>query len=173
MLKQTSFLLLTLTCFCFCNSPLKTQRSGLVTRPMLELNKSGDALNKIVFLTYEVVLVDSAKDEYSFSLVNKTFSNGTLKKDLAPNDEIKDASYFYYEFAGGQNKLNKQYKVLNPLNLTLEYPEENGTLNKKTVSKKKGELTIRFVYEEQLKSISIFKVTPNSINLKKIYNASL
>lgn len=173
MLKQKSFLLLALTCFWFCHSPLNSQRSTTGTGPLLELNKNGDALNKIVFLTYEVVLVDSAKDEYSFALVDKKFSPGTLKKDMSPSDEIKDPAYFYYEFGGAQDKPNKQYKVLNPLNLTLEYPEDNGALNKKTVYKKKGELTIRFQYEQSLKSLSIFKVKPSSLTLKKIYDATL
>ena len=173
MLKQSSIILLSLTCFWFCHSPLKSQRSGNAKTPLLELNKNGDALNKIVFLTYEVALVDSTKDEYSFVLVNKKFSEGSLKKDSAPLDEVKDPAYFYYEFAGAEDKPNKQYKVLNPLKLTLEYPEDNGALNKKTVYKKKGEFIIRFQYVQSLKSISIFKVKPSSLTLKKIYDATL
>lgn len=173
MFKQCCFLLGAVTCFWFCHSPLKSQNSNGVTSPGLALNKNGDALNKIVFLTFEVTLVDSVKDEYSFSLLHKNFSVGTLKKDLSLNDERKDDAYLYYGFEGAADKPNKQYKVLNPLVLTLEYPEDNGALNKKTVYKKKGELTIRFQYEQNLKSISIFKVKPGSLTLKKIYDATL
>jgi hypothetical protein len=173
MFSKFGLLLLTTGLLVCCHAPLKSQDRSFKPNEDLNLNRNGEALDKIAFLTFEVTLTDSVKDEYQFKLVKTFFTNGSLKKGIATANEVKEPRYLYYQIDGGSAKQEDYSKVPDPLKMVYEFPGENGALNKKTFVNKKGELIIRFQYEKTTKAISIFKMEPNTLTLKKVYNATL
>jgi hypothetical protein len=170
-LKPVFFLILVICCF-GCTPRQISQNK--MSRPSedLQLNKDNQALNKIVFLTFEVALIDSASEVYGFRLINKTFSTGTLKKETQGNLESNDRGYLYYTL-DENNTTSTFSKVPDPLEMILEYPVENQSMEKKTFYRKKGEITLRFQFKKSSKTISIFKVAHNSQTLKNVYYATL
>ncbi len=172
MFLNPVFALLLVTC-CFGCTPRQISQNKM-TRPLedLQINKDNQALNKIVFLTFEVSLIDSAREEYGFRLINKTFSTGTLKKETKSNLGPTGRGFLYYTLDENNNKPIFA-KVPDPLEMLVEYPGENQSMEKKTFYRNKGEITIRFQFEKNAKTISIFKVSRNSQTLKKVYYANL
>ncbi|MCY7422154.1 MAG: hypothetical protein LH478_10490 [Chitinophagaceae bacterium] len=166
-------LFLTIIACCLGCTPRQNSRNKMA-KPIenLQLNAGNQALNKIVFLTFEVTLTDSAHEEYAFRLINKTFSSGTLKKGRQGKGETNDRGFLYYTL--DENNTKPIFaKVPDPLEMQLEYPGENQSMEKKTFYRKKGEVTLRFQFEKSSKTISIFKVAQHSQALKKVYYATL
>jgi hypothetical protein len=164
-------LLLSILLFSGCRT---AQQKGIrmsVVTDRLQLNV-GESENKIIFLTYEVSLADSITDVYAFRFLKSTAVDGNLKNILSKEKQPFDPTYLYVQF--DENEVLKQYlKVHDPLKMQLEYPGENSSLEKRTFINKKGEITIRFLLTGKLKTISIFKVQPITLQLKKVYHASL
>ena len=155
-----------------CSAPLKVQHSSEGLNDKLEINKNGTALNKIVFLTFEVTLVDSINDLYNFKLKNTLFAPGLLKQNKLDDQMAIEPYYFYYQVSGENQKLKTYQKVQNPLQTVYEYAGENG-LNKKLIQKRSGEMIVRFNYNKDSKYISFFKPDNNTKTFKTIYHALL
>jgi hypothetical protein len=138
----------------------------------LTLNKSGDAINKIVFLTYKVTY-DSLKQQYAFALVNKVFADGALNPNALAEQPNIEPHYFYCEVTGSQ--ATQYNKVEDPLNIIREYPsdESSGKLTKIEMHLPEGEITLRFQYTSDTKSLLIKTPLPHSQKLKTIYYAQL
>lgn len=148
------------------------QNNSQVDRIGLSADKKAD--HKIVYLSFDISLTDSIYDEYSVKIKNKILAEGVLKKSVFRESLVIEKGYLYYELSpGDSSSSNRLQKIQNPLLKTYEYPGEDGTLNKQTFPSSRGVLTIRFQYENSLKSISIYKPDKNSISLKKIYYALL
>jgi hypothetical protein len=172
MFLKPAFFLTIVACCLGCTPRQNSQNK--MARPIenLQLNTDNQALNKIVFLTFEVTLLDSAQEEYGFRLINKTFSNGVLKKERSGAVEPTDRGFLYYTLEENNTKAIFA-KVPDPLEMQLEYPGENQAMEKKTFYRNKGEVTLRFQFEQNSKTISIFKVAHHSLTLKKVYYATL
>jgi hypothetical protein len=138
----------------------------------LTLNKSGDAINKIVFLTYKVTY-DSLKQQYAFTLINKVFADGSLNPNTLSEKPDIEPHYFYCEVTGSQ--ATQYNKVEDPLNIIREYPsdESSGKLTKIELHLPEGEITLRFQYSAGTKSLLIKIPYPDSLKLKTIYYAQL
>ena len=155
-----------------CHTTSKIQRSSEEYKERLEINKAGSALNKIVFLTFEVSSADSAKDIYDFKLKNTFFASGALKQATLDIQIPVEPYYFYYRISDENQKTVNYQKVQNPLQTVYEFPGENG-LSKKLIEKKSGELVVRFNYTKDSKYISFLKLDPYTKTLKTIYHALL
>jgi hypothetical protein len=138
----------------------------------LSLNKDGAAANKIVFLTYKVTY-DTTKQEYTFKLTNKVFADGQLNPNMLSEQPYIEPGYFYCEITGfAQTQYNK---VEDPLNIIREYPSEDATgkLTKVEIHQSEGEITLRFQYSPDVKSLLIKKPFPHSQKFKTIYYAKI
>lgn len=157
-----------------CHSPSNIQKeSNKLPAQQLNLDKSA-AENKIVFLTFEVSLVDSAQDSYSFLLKNKTFSEGLLKKSALTTSDPVQSGYLYYQLSSEPSAPKNLVKVQNPLQRTYEFPsEQTGSLEQRTLSNKTGNLTIRFQYQKELKYLTFYKPQTPTLTLKRVYYAEL
>jgi hypothetical protein len=153
---------------------LQCRSSNGLRRPteQLTLNKNGDAINKIVFLTYKVTY-DSLKQQYSFGLVNKVFADGTLNPNTLSEQPYIEPHYFYCEVTG--SPATQYNKVEDPLNIVREYPsdETSGQLAKIEMHLPEGEITLRFQYTSGVKNLLIKVPFPHSQKLKTIYYAQL
>ena len=164
-------LLFIILLFSSCGTALQKGNQTAPSTDRININ-TGEGENKIVFLTYEVTLADSIADVYALRLLQSTAVNGNLKNILSSEKSPFDPTYLYVQF--DETEGLKQYlKVHDPLKMQLEYPGENSSLEKRTFINKKGEITIRFPYFGRLKTISIFKVQPITLQLKRVYHASL
>ena len=154
-----------------CRHANKLHNAETANLPHLNLNLKEN--NKIVFLTFNMLLVDSIKDTYSFSLVNKISSEGNLKKNLYEDELMIEKNYLYIKFSNGEGQESNWLKVEDPLSMLYEYPaSENNDLGKTVVNKKKGELSFRFQSDSSYNLISIYKPATNN-QLKKIYYAAM
>jgi hypothetical protein len=157
-----------------CHSHSNIQKAGNEL-PAQKLNLDKSAVeNKIVFLTFEVSLVDSAQDSYSFLLKNKTFSEGILKKSALTTSEPVQSGYLYYQLSSAPSTPKNLVKVQNPLQPTYEFTsEQTGSLERRTISNKRGTLTIRFQYQKELKYLTFYKPQTQTLTLKRVYHAEL
>lgn len=139
----------------------------------LSLQGEQNSTSKIAFFTFRVSLKDSAKDSYEIKLLNTTFAEGALKKKTFAEKTVVEPNYLYYQILGENSTgSSKHYeRVQNPLSVVYESPADNGALTKTTITKKSGEMVIRFQYDQSTKSILIFKPDPASLSLKPIYHA--
>ncbi len=165
------FLLLAVTILVACNGSKKvaTQEIG-ETAEQLDIFKNEKAANKIVFLTFDITEVDSAKEEYSLKLVNKIFAEGTLKKSSYSSVEEIEKNYLYCELIGADGKRIEMIKTEDPLRTVYEFPGDGGSFGKTEIKKRKGQFTIRFQNSSDIKYLSVFKAGDQ---LKKIYYAAL
>ena len=155
-----------------CNSSNKLINTAK-TDTISHLNLNIKENNKIVFLTFDMSLIDSTKDRYSFTLINKIISEGILKKHLFKEEKSIEKNYLYISFSNQGGQESDWIKVNDPLNMLYEYPtSENNDLGKSVISQNKGILTFRFQADSNFNFISIYKPTAD-LKLKKIYYASL
>ncbi len=153
-------------------SAAKPQQTKLPVEK-IDLKASETAGDKIVFLTFRITITDSLNDQYDIKLINKIIADGSLKKNAFSKETVIEPNYLYYQVTGGDTKGNDKHfeRVENPLARTFEYTSEDGKLAKKTIKTSTGELAIRFQYDQNSKSISIFKPDQQSAKLKPIYHA--
>lgn len=153
---------------------LQCRTSTGLRRPTekLTLNRNGDAINKIIFLTYKVTY-DSLQQQYRFGLINKFFADGALNPNTLSEQPYVEPHYFYCEVTGAQ--ATQYNKVEDPLNIIREYPsdESSGQLNKIEMHLPEGEITLRFQYTSGVKNLLIKVPFPHSQKLKTIYYAQL
>ena len=172
-LTMPSIGLLSAGMFCIsiaCSTPKKiTKAKGN------NLNVAGkeNAENKILFLTFNITLVDSVSDTHVVSLVYAAFAPGRLHQNAFRSDTSLDPYYLYCEIAGDDKKRTTLLKVQNPLFTVLEYSPEPGILNKKLFVKKSGEISLRFQYTKASKYLTIYKPDSGLRTLKKIYHAQI
>lgn len=164
--------ILALLFFTHCRSTRTADGSLRKPTEKLALNTNGEAVNKIVFLTYKVNY-DSLTQQYRFSLINKYFADGELNPNMLAEQPAIEQGYFFCEVTG---TAQKQYnKVEDPLQLVREYPSDDtsGKLSKIVIYQKEGEITLRFQYIPGVKNILIKTPFPHSQQLKTIYYAQL
>lgn len=157
-----------------CTVASKQQQRG-TTVEKLNLNSTGAAINKIAFLTFRITATDTLKDLFDIKLINTHFAEGLLKKNVVATETVIEPYYLYYQvYREDKKRQDKHFeRVINPLSKVLEYSSEDGKLAKKTVYNNSGELVIRFQYDQNLKSLKIFKPDQRSLALKPIYHAIL
>jgi len=155
-----------------CRSARTTD--GSLRKPVekLALNTNGEAINKIVFLTYRVTY-DSLTQQYNFRLTRKFFANGELNPNMLAEQSYIEPGYFYCEITGTEKK---QYnRVEDPLQLVREFPSDDtsGQLSKVVIHQSEGDITLRFQYVPGSKNLLIKIPFPHSQKLKTIYYAQL
>lgn len=127
---------------------------------------------KILFLTLNMTLIDSASDTYQFSLVNSVFADGQLHKNSLKEPSI-EPFYLYCEITDDDKKRSDFIKVRNPLLKVVEYSPEIGKLDKKLFVSQTGEIYLRFQFSKTSKYLTIYKPQPDLRTLKKIYHAQI
>ncbi len=138
-----------------------------------KLNVGNEASEtKILFLTLNMMQLDSASDTYRFSLVNSVFADGQLLKKSLKEPSI-EPFYLYCEITDDQKKRTDFIKVKNPLLKVVEYSPEIGKLDKKLLVSKTGEIYLRFQFGKRSKYLTIYKPQPDLRKLKKIYHAQI
>lgn len=172
MIRYCYALLFTVVLLTACSSTntLNNTASSAII-PHLNLNLKGNS--KIVFLTFDMILQDSIKDTYTFTLINKICSEGSIKKHLY-NDEMSfEKNFLYIKLSNQEGKESSWIKVNDPLNMLYEYPsDENNNLGKSVIRNNKGILSFRFQSDSSFNFLSIYKQDSN-LQLKKIYYATL
>jgi len=156
----------------FCSAPQRIQKADALMISD-QLNLSGNATNKILFLTFSVRQPDSTKEKYVFQLINKVFADGELKKNYFSQQPVIEPYAYYYAVSNDANDKEQLIKIADPLLMSLEYTEEDGVFRKIQVKKDSGQMTIRFQWSRYAKYISVYKPHPYSLTLEKIYNATL
>ncbi len=157
-----------------CGSSQKSNQQNLEnvdTKPVA-LNLPDSGIGKITFLTFEMSVLDSAKDNYQITLKNKQFVEGQLKaKSLLFGNAI-ESKYLYCEIESSSGEKSPIITVPNPLYSVYEYPaDEKGALNKTTISQKKGELFLRFQWKPEDTYLHIYKPSLDLLTFKQIYYA--
>ena len=172
MFKNYSILLvIVLLQLMACSSSNKLSNSKSEIIPTLNLDLKDNS--KIAFLTFNMSLLDSIKDTYSFTLVNKICSKGVLKKQFYTDEVLIEKNYLYIQCSNTEGQVSKWIKVNDPLNMVYEYPaSENNDLGKAVFASKQGILTFRFQCDSSYNFLSIYKPTTD-LQLKKIYYAAL
>ncbi len=161
---------------CHPANKLKKSNKDDLAEPLNVLHEIKDktAGSKIVFLTFEITETDSTKEAYNFRLINKIFSNGTLKKSPFPSIPAYEQNHFYCELSSADNQRIGLIKTDDPLNRVFEFPGEEKDLGKQVIRRPSGQFTIRFQFDKNIKFLSIFKLSNNNPKLlKKIYYAAL
>jgi hypothetical protein len=143
----------------------------LITRLAMAQTPGSDS-SRILFLTYELELVDSTSDTYRCTLKRSFFAPGKLNTNNEEGDYVA-ANYLYYQLTDADGKKGQLIKIRNPLMMDYEFPVEGNQLSRATVISKKAECTIRFQWQGSYKNISIFSAAPKSSTAKKIYDAAL
>ena len=151
----------------------KTSKNKKEIPEQLNINQSGKAIDKIVFLTFSVTLQDSIKDVYTIALTNSIIANGVLKKNAVNKETVIEPNYLYVDITDKDQKRTELIKVRDPLMVEYEYPGEDNSLGKRIIRKQTGLLNFRFQFQASSTYISIYKHAPPPVNLKKIYHATL
>ena len=157
----------------------KTTKTGLgksdnVAMQQLNLGKFDDSTNKIVFLTFDVTLIDSAGETYLFKPVNKTFADGILKKRNINKTENPEQGYFYCELSDNKKQTIDLIKTEDPLNRVYEFPSDgSNALGKALVKTRSASLFLRFQYNSNAKYLGVYKFSSLTKKFKNIYYAEL
>lgn len=174
ILYCSSFLLVFIFVLSGCNKHFQNKKRIETPLEKIELNIKGASGDKIVFLTFKIMLKDSAIDNYDVKVINSIIADGKLKqKGIAEPNDIQ-FNYLYIECSAIKSGEKRFEKVKNPLIMDYEFSgEENGGLEKALVRKKSGEFVFRFQYDASKKYLSIFKPVNDSHMLKIIYRGEI
>lgn len=159
-----------------CKSPnkLHQQSRDEVASQLHVLNDSYANENKIVFLNFEITEIDSIREEYSFKLINKIYADGILKKSPFAVATSFEKNYLYCEISSAEKQRLDFVKTEDPLNKIYEYPGDDKGLGKQLIKAQKGNFSIRFQYNSNMKYLTIYKLGNNNYDtLKTLYHAVL
>lgn len=157
-----------------CSGPRKNVNQVDLSKPdKLNVSSSEGSETKILFLTLNMTLTDSASDTYKFSLVKSIFAEGQLHKNSLKQEASIEPYYLYCEITDDDKKRIDLIKVQNPLLKVIEYSPEIGTLEKKLFVSKTGEIYLRFQFSKASKYLTIYKPQTDLRTLKKIYHAQI
>ncbi len=176
MMKYTILFILLNLAGQACKTRASIQQANHKEAPpavQLGVNTEGAAEDKIVYLTFEVQLIDSTLDLYSFTLKHKVLAAGRLKENFGGAPYIADSNALFYQLATDTTTTRQLVKIQNPLRKTIEYSPAERQLEVKTIYRTKGDLTIRFQMEKGIRYLSFYKLQPHSATLKRIYHALL
>ena len=166
-------LLVTVVFLCSCHTARQqagTSKTGSVKTEDLQL-KTPDGQDKIVFLTMQITLRDSAKDEYELLKKNVIYADGSMKKMKAGMQDAEQ-QYLYCEVQDAAGKMIDVLRVENPLLRIFETSDEHtGRFEKHLVRQVTGTFVLRFNLTRETKYLSFYKLSANK--LKKIYHAQL
>ncbi len=143
----------------------------ILTRLAIAQTPGSDS-SRILFLTYELELVDSASASYRCTLKRSFLVPGKLTANADEGDYVA-ANYLQYQLTDADGKKGQLIKIRNPLMMDYEFPVEGNKLSRATVKSKKAECTIRLQWQNSYKNISIFGAAAQSSTAKKIYDAAL
>jgi hypothetical protein len=143
----------------------------LITR-LATAQTTGSDSSRILFLTYELELIDSSSDTYRCTLKRSFFVPGKLNA-IAGDGDYVTANYLQYQLTDADGKKGQLIKIHNPLAVDYEFPVEGNKLSRTTVKSKRAECTIRLQWQDSYKNISIFSTATKSSTAKKIYDAAL
>jgi hypothetical protein len=153
------------------NQTNQTKSQEPVIQPVL-LHLPDSGIGKIVFLSFDMSVIDSAKDSYQFILKNKQFVEGQLKAKNLLHGNAMEPQYLYCEIANSSGEKSPMIPVPNPLYRVYEYPaDEKNALNKITLTHKQGELFVRFQWQPNDTYLSIYKPSLDLLTFKQIYYA--
>lgn len=152
----------------------RVRHPNSATKPAdLGLSAENAGAAGIIYLTLNVAVTDSLKDEYTFQKVSSRLVPGVLKK-APPVDEVQpDPLFFYCETRDAKNMALGYFRIQNPLMQVFEYSSEEGRLDKAMFKKKSAEFMIRFEISAATKFLVISKKDDKTSRLKPIYNATI
>jgi hypothetical protein len=144
----------------------------LITGLVAMAQTPGSDSSKILFLTYELEMVDSAAATYRCTLKRSFMAPGKLTANNNEGDYVA-ANYLEYQVTEADGRKGQLIKIRNPLMMDYEFPVEGNQLSRATIASKKAECTIRLQWQGSYKNISIFSTANKSSTAKKIYDAAL
>ena len=129
----------------------KINTSNDFTTVMKENEKVNENQPIIVFLNCSLVY-DSIQNEYNMALINKIIVDGELKKSVDP--EAHDKKDFRYSVLDKNAQLIFQKYLPSPLEQTVEYVDEWGSLRKKDIRLDKTQFSLRISLSSEARYIS-------------------
>ena len=137
----------------------------------LSISMADAVKGKIIFLNFTATLVDSLRDGYQIRLLDKKIVDGTMKSK-GFNEQIGiEPNNLYCKLLSSQKMPLQTLKTVDPLSRMYEHPGEAKDFEKTSVKQKTGEFGIRFMMDEKIKYISIFKPVGINDSLQLIYHA--
>ncbi len=151
IIKITSYL--TLICFILSCASKKqaTPKSAITKEETISISKP-----QIIFLNY--LLVKNAQGEKSITLINQIKTEGKLKgkpKNIA-NTSSGDLEYILLD--KDYNSIEK-HALKNPLKKTVEFVNDFGNFEKRTLDLDRVEFTIRIQLPPEAKHMKIIELT--------------
>ena len=129
----------------------KINTSNDFTSVMKENEKVNENQPFIVFLNCSLAY-DSIQKEYNLSLINKIIVDGELKKTIDP--EVHEKKDFRYSVLDKNAQLIFQKYLPSPLEQTVEYVDEWGSLRKKDIRLDKTQFSLRISLSSDAQYIS-------------------
>ncbi len=172
-MKKITILYLLLIIATGCKVSKVNNKTESLPEETLHINGISNDETKIIFLTISITQADSVRDTYNFKVTNTMLAEGQIKKNSMATFE-PEPNFLYCEILDADNKTTDYIRVQNPL---LKVYEFNATpespLQKKTFKSKQGEFNLRFQFDKNSKYLSIYKATPDSKTLKRVYHATI
>lgn len=95
----------------------------------------------IVFLNCSISY-DSIGQEYNMDMIDKTITEGRIKKPIVDSDTYEEDD-FKYCLLDKNKQIISIFYMKNPLNKTIEYVDENGLLKKKSINLDSAPFSLR------------------------------
>lgn len=175
-LTNSPFLLLAIACMYACGGAGKSSTNASLpdNTKAVALNLPDSGVGKIVFLTLQMTLLDSASEKYDFQLTQRQFVEGQLKAKSLLSGNAIEPHYLYCTVSTKSGEAKPVIPVPNPLYQVYEYPGEDAKTVAKAVFKKRtGELFLRFQWHPEDAWLTISLPNPDLKTYKTIYHAKL
>jgi hypothetical protein len=135
--------------------------------------------SKILFLTFEMEKTGDGGKEIRCTLKKRQLVNGNLGEAMDVGVLTPVAvNVLYYQITHTDGTKGAMVSMLNPLQISYEYPAGGNRMERTTVNSLKGECTIRLQWQPRYQSISLYQqpiadAADASSPSKMIYNAKL
>jgi hypothetical protein len=139
------------------------------------INRNGQAINKIAFLEFALSLTDPVNKAYTCKLENYFLQEGTLRKRPFPTNASVAPHHIYAEILDNNGAVQATIVQDDPLSRLVEAPSDNdGKVMTSAVQRQQaGKLLVRFQYNAATRYIRIRLPGKNAQLLKPIYYAQL
>lgn len=116
-------------------------------------SNSNEAL--IVFLNCSISY-DSIRQDYKIDIVDKTITNGSIKKKMVDSKKYEQGDFKYCLLNKNKHTIYCYY-MQDPLNKTIEYVDENGLMGKKNIRLDSASFSLRIQLTADSKYVSFRK----------------
>lgn len=145
-----------LSCFGCANKGMQQKQAQLPATPVSEKYISGTADNttQILFLSFTI---KQAAPQNELRLKDKIVAQGRLKKDFEQTANPADNNYLKFTFIGSSAG-TPDYYVQHPLYKELEFTDEKGGLERKSLVLDSADFFIRTPLLENVKAVTVTEI---------------